>query len=134
MSKAALFGLFLSAVAGGCDGDNTAPPANDLTMTGNGDSAVAKDAASPADMTSASQDGGAADLATVSTTVNAVLSGGQENPPVASAASGTASFTVDQAKTTITVVVNVANLNNITAAHIHAGKPGSNGPVIFPLA
>lgn len=60
------------------------------------------------------------------------LSGGNEVPPVATAASGDARFTVDrdgriQGKLTTRGVA-------ATAAHIHEAAAGSNGPVIIPLA
>ncbi|MBI2353792.1 MAG: CHRD domain-containing protein [Deltaproteobacteria bacterium] len=67
------------------------------------------------------------------TTLNAVLSGAQEVPPVVSAGSGTATVTIDAARTTITVTLNTTGLTGVTASHIHAGAVGINGGVIFPL-
>ena len=59
------------------------------------------------------------------------LSGAQEVPPVSSGASG---------KSTIQVWVDRSVIGRVavsgmvpTAAHIHLGAPGTNGPVIIPL-
>lgn len=59
------------------------------------------------------------------------LSGTQEVPPVNTQASGSSSITVIGDKV-ITGRVEVSNLN-ATAAHIHQGPSGQNGPVIIPL-
>ena len=66
-------------------------------------------------------------------TFTAALTGAQENPPVASAATGTATITVnaERTKATYTVTHNVTGGN---AAHIHKGAGGTNGPVVHPLA
>jgi hypothetical protein len=58
---------------------------------------------------------------------DAVLSPDNEVPPRASAASGVSRLTFDG--TTVTYIIQVSNLNNITAAHIHSGAAGANGPV-----
>jgi uncharacterized protein (UPF0548 family) len=68
------------------------------------------------------------------TRLSAVLSGAQEVPPVAGAATGSATVTVHDSRTLIEVTLNVSNLSDITAAHIHLGKGGVNGPVLLPLA
>ena len=60
-----------------------------------------------------------------------VLSGAQEVPPVNTQASGRSSITVVGDKV-ITGQVETSNLN-ATAAHIHEGASGQNGPVIIPL-
>lgn len=59
------------------------------------------------------------------------LTGAQEVPPVNTQASGRSSITVIGDKV-ITGRVEISNLN-ATAAHIHQGPPGQNGPVIIPL-
>lgn len=60
----------------------------------------------------------------------AALTGAAETPPVTTNASGTATVTIDGAETAFRV--EVQNLTNITAAHIHAGAPGVAGPpVVF---
>lgn len=59
------------------------------------------------------------------------LNGAQEVPPNSSGASGTSNIRImpDQ---TITGTVKVKDMN-ATAAHIHEGARGQNGPVIVPL-
>lgn len=59
------------------------------------------------------------------------LTGAQEVPPVDTQASGTSSIAVIGDKTLVGRV-QTSNLN-ATAAHIHQGAPGQNGPVIIPL-
>lgn len=59
------------------------------------------------------------------------LTGAEEVPPVTTAASGQALFTVERnwsiaGKVTTTGV-------SATAAHIHEGRRGTNGPVVIPL-
>src|ERR1043166_9505118 len=63
-------------------------------------------------------------IALPATTLNAVLNGAQEVPPTASTASGTATVTVDAARTTINVTLYTAGLVNATASHIHFGIVG----------
>jgi len=59
------------------------------------------------------------------------LSGSNEVPPVVTAATGNAWFTVDR-DWTVNGKVTTAGIA-ATAAHIHEGKQGENGPVIVPL-
>ena len=61
----------------------------------------------------------------------ATLNGASEVPANNSAASGTARFTVDGAQLDYTL--DVQNLTGATAAHIHTGAPGVNGPPIVFL-
>lgn len=63
--------------------------------------------------------------------VKVILSGDQEVPPVKAAGAGTGFISV-AANNAITGTVNTAGVNG-TAAHIHEGAPGKNGPVIVPL-
>jgi hypothetical protein len=69
----------------------------------------------------------------------ATLTGGAERPnPVTTTATGTATFTVNAARTQITYTVRAANLatgggQQITACHIHAGSTSAAGPVIVTL-
>lgn len=65
--------------------------------------------------------------------LEATLNGENEEPPVTTAASGTATVVVDQAHSLITVTLTTAGLVDVVAAHIHIGAVGVNGPVIFPL-
>jgi hypothetical protein len=68
------------------------------------------------------------------TTLNAVLSGAQEVPPVVSAATGTATVTIDAARTSINVTLTAQGFATpVTASHIHFGPAGANGSVIFSL-
>ena len=60
------------------------------------------------------------------------LSGDQEVPPVSTAASGTGTIRV-AADGSVSGSVTTTGLNG-TAAHIHIGAMGKNGPVIVPLA
>jgi hypothetical protein len=60
----------------------------------------------------------------------AVLSGGQEVPPVSTRARGVALFHLSHDGTELKYLVVVANLNNPVAAHIHVGAKGVNGPVV----
>ena len=63
---------------------------------------------------------------------NVRLSGANEVPPVQTSASGTASVRVS-GDGAVEVKVNVSGMTP-TAAHIHQGAAGANGPVIVPLA
>lgn len=64
----------------------------------------------------------------------ALLSGRQEVPPVSPSATGAATLDLDASRTTVVATVTVSGLADITAAHIHVGAPGVDGPIIFPLA
>ena len=89
-----------------------------------------------------------------STTLTATLSNGAENPPTVPtlqngtprpASFGTASFSLNDAQTQMTMTVSVFNIDftgnqtldtndNLTNAHIHAGPnvtPTTNGPVVW---
>jgi hypothetical protein len=59
------------------------------------------------------------------------LTGAEQNPPVATSASGKGSFKVSSDKT-ITGSVTTTGMAG-TVAHIHTGAKGSNGPVTIPL-
>lgn len=63
--------------------------------------------------------------------VNVALSGTQEVPPVTSAASGSGRFTLDADHS----LSGGIRTNGIaaTAAHIHEGAAGTNGPVVITL-
>jgi hypothetical protein len=63
------------------------------------------------------------------------LSGANEVPPVATPASGRAVLVLfdDAGTLTLHYRVTVSDISDITAAHIHAGAPGENGPVVFTL-
>lgn len=67
-----------------------------------------------------------------SNTLTASLNGAQEIPPNASAATASGMATVDMATKVLTATVTSTGMVG-TAAHIHNGAPGTNGPVVFPL-
>lgn len=69
-------------------------------------------------------DGGGAYVAT--------LDGAQETPPVATAATGTATFTLN-GNDTLTYNLTTSGLSG-TGAHIHTGAPGVSGAILIPLA
>jgi hypothetical protein len=57
----------------------------------------------------------------------APVSGDEEVPPVATQATGVATFKLGEEG--LAFKVNVANIDNVIAAHIHCGAVGVNGPV-----
>jgi CHRD domain-containing protein len=65
------------------------------------------------------------------TSFTATLSGANEVPPVTTAASGTAEFTINGAQ--IEYTINVTGIENVLVAHIHTGREGQNGPVRLNL-
>ncbi len=58
------------------------------------------------------------------------LSGSAEVPPADTLARGQAIFKLAKDGQTLEYKVNVANIENITMAHIHLGFAGTNGPVV----
>jgi hypothetical protein len=62
---------------------------------------------------------------------NVTLSGAQEVPPVTTQGSGSGTITVKDDKS-VSGSVTIKGFT-ATAAHIHAGAAGKNGPVIIPL-
>jgi hypothetical protein len=63
--------------------------------------------------------------------IKVVLSGNQEIPPVATAASGTGTINVNADRS----VVGNATITgmSVTVAHIHDAAAGTNGPIVVPL-
>jgi CHRD domain len=59
----------------------------------------------------------------------ATLSGGQEVPARDTQAVGVATFKLGEDGAALAFKLNVANLDNAVAAHIHCGAVGVNGPV-----
>jgi hypothetical protein len=59
----------------------------------------------------------------------ATLSGGEEVPARDTQAVGVAKFKLSEDGAALTFKVNVANIQNVFAAHIHCGAVGVNGPV-----
>lgn len=68
------------------------------------------------------------------TGLRAHLNGDAEVPPVATVAGGTGEFTINDANTEIRYNLDLAEIENPTAAHIHIGKFGEAGPIIFNLS
>jgi len=62
---------------------------------------------------------------------NVTLSGAEEVPPVTTSASGSGTITVKDDKSVSGSVTTTGVAG--TAAHIHTGAKGRNGPVIVPL-
>ena len=73
---------------------------------------------------------GCSDL-TLSNGDEVMLSGQQEVPPVTTSASGNGTITVGPDKS-VSGGITTSGVA-ATAAHIHDGAPGKNGPVIIPL-
>ena len=60
----------------------------------------------------------------------AVLSGGEEVPPVATMARGNAQFQLNQDGTELSFRLIVANIEFVTQSHIHLAPAGANGSVV----
>lgn len=69
-------------------------------------------------------------------TIEVAMLGAQENPPVIGAGSGFARFTFDEATKVLTYSVTISGLpeGEVTAAHIHRGAVGVNGPIVYNLS
>jgi hypothetical protein len=63
----------------------------------------------------------------------APLSGSQEVPPVDTNARGVATFELSKDGTELSYRLIVANIENVTMAHIHLAPAGQNGPVVVWL-
>ena len=63
----------------------------------------------------------------------ATLSGANEVPLGDADGSGTASISTNDAVNQICTKLEVRNIGNVTAAHIHRGAAGVNGPPVVPL-
>ena len=64
---------------------------------------------------------------------HATASGREEVPPNDSRGRGTATFKLSDDGTAISYRLIVANIENVTQAHIHIAPPGVNGPVVVFL-
>ncbi len=60
----------------------------------------------------------------------AMLSGGESVPAVKTMAKGEATFTLSKDGKSLSCKVTVSDIENVTAAHIHLGKKGENGPPV----
>jgi hypothetical protein len=63
----------------------------------------------------------------------AVLSSSNEVPPNDTPAHGVAQYHVNSDGTAIRYTLNVTQITNVVAGHIHVAAPGVNGPVVVPL-
>jgi hypothetical protein len=63
----------------------------------------------------------------------AKLTGSQEVPPVKTKASGEVIFREFEGKRRMIYRLNVSDIENVTAVHIHKGKKGENGPPVLIL-
>jgi CHRD domain-containing protein len=63
----------------------------------------------------------------------AKLFGDMEVPPIETNATGLAEFRPILNENTVTYTLNVTDIDNVTAAHIHSGKHVQNGPIIVTL-
>jgi CHRD domain len=63
----------------------------------------------------------------------AKLFGNMEVPPIETNATGLAEFRPILNENTVTYTLNVTDIDNVTAAHIHSGKQGQNGPIVITL-
>jgi hypothetical protein len=69
---------------------------------------------------------------------SAQLSGDKEVPPIQTNTSGTAELrlplsAIMSPQATVEYTVNVTDIENVTAAHIHNGQVGENGPIVVTL-
>jgi hypothetical protein len=73
---------------------------------------------------------------TVTLAADVQLTGANEVPPVNTTATGRAVIrvTANRKVYSIVTVNNVEPADQMTAAHIHRGAPGVNGPILVPLA
>ncbi len=67
------------------------------------------------------------------TRISALLNGSQENPPVVTSATGEGIAFLHEPTNRIVYTVELSNIANVQAAHIHLGNAGSNGPVLEGL-
>src|ERR671937_61066 len=75
-----------------------------------------------------------ASTASGSAAYSAILRGANEVPPRRSSATATATVFLSADEKTITVDLSFAGLSsNAIGAHVHRGRLGVNGPVVFPL-
>ncbi len=72
-------------------------------------------------------------LAMAATDFKADLSGTEENPAVETKTSGEAIFKLAEGGKELVYEIKVKDGENITAAHIHAGKKGVEGPPVVPI-
>jgi hypothetical protein len=67
---------------------------------------------------------------TIPSTFHAILEGDEEVPPVDSDAKGAAIFRTNNDGTELNYTLIVANIEDVTAAHIHLAPRGENGDIV----
>ena len=76
-------------------------------------------------------------FATVSDNFGTHLTGDEEVPPTNSKAQGQAIFQLNEDSSVLSFRLNVANIQNVTQAHIHLGALGATGGIVvwlYPIA
>lgn len=68
-----------------------------------------------------------------STRFSGILSGAQEVPPTGSATVGRVIAFLHEPDNRVVYDVDSTGIANVTAAHMHQGASGVNGPIVFPL-
>ncbi len=68
-----------------------------------------------------------------SMTFTTTLTGKESVPPVATKTKGEAVFTLSKDGRELTYMLKVTDIEDVTAAHIHAGKMGTEGPPVAGL-
>lgn len=63
------------------------------------------------------------------TTFHATLSGKNQSPPIETSAHGTATFILSKSGKSLRYRLYVADVENVSMAHIHIGPEGKEGPV-----
>jgi hypothetical protein len=61
------------------------------------------------------------------------LSGNEEVPPIKTQARGEATFQFSRGGDQLTYMLGISHITDVTAAHIHKGKKGANGPPVIDL-
>lgn len=61
------------------------------------------------------------------------LAGRNEVPPVETLAQGQALFQLDASGDSLSYILNVAKISDVSAAHVHLAVEGANGPVVALL-
>jgi hypothetical protein len=77
--------------------------------------------------------GMAADKPTGERIFEAILSGDEEVPPVKTEAKGKATFRFSKGEDQLTYTLSISHIRDVTAAHIHKGEKGVNGPHVIGL-
>ncbi len=72
-------------------------------------------------------------LTGIDTTLKASLRPAQETSAPVSSANGTGTAVIKADLSAIQVGINLSGVTAATMAHIHVGRPGTNGPIIFKL-